>query len=368
MIKNIHIVLLLALVTISVSMVPAFADVDNAKTDFAVSVDEALAHIKAAGDDLNSNHPDVAESHLGQPLTDLYATMKPELDKTNSAMSTQLNQTLTGLGDKVIKSPTSQDAQNALNDASQALVDARTAVVGDVLYTNIHFKVDVINDLLENSIDPYGVGLVNGTIVSPIDYETATSFVWQSQQLYADIKPQLTTSEIAGIDGNYSNLLGAYNNKVSVDDVDPLTDKVKAAFSVVGGQTQDTSLSTYYANVKSLLSQAKASYASGDHDTALNLVTQAYLDNFEFIEPTLADQNATLEGNLEDSIRGDLRDMIKNGTSVSGVSAQIDMIQSQLDGVASVIPEFGPLAGSVFVLAIAAIVAIRVKGNRLTQF
>ncbi|HEX5458075.1 MAG TPA: hypothetical protein VFX64_06790 [Candidatus Nitrosotalea sp.] len=364
MMKNIHVIFLLVLVAVSVSVEPAFAQVDDEKTDFVVYVEEALAHIKAAGDDLNQNNNALAVSHVSQPLTDLYASMKPELDEYNAATSVQLQQTLASLGDKVSKS-NKQDAQNALDDASKVLTSALDAVVGDTLYDNIHFKVDVINDLLENSIDPYGVGVVNGTVVSPLDFETATSFVWQSKQLYADIKPQLTTDQISAIDTRYNDLDSAYGKKIGIGDVDPITDTVKAAFSTLGGQTASVDLSTYYANVKSLLNQAKSAYSSENTDTALNLVTQAYLDNFEFIEPTLAQSNLTLEQDLEKMIREDLRDMIKNGASSSDVSSEIDTIQSKLDSVASVVPEFGTLAGSILILAISAVIAIRIKNNKL---
>lgn len=366
MIKNIHIISLLTLVAVSISVLPAFAEsTDNKKTDFAVYVEEALAHIKAAGDDIAQNHDDIAVSHVSQPMTDLYASMKPALDESNGAMSAQLQQTLVGLGGKISKSTSKQEAQNALDDAAKALESARDAVVGDTLYDNLHFKIAIINSLLESSIDPYKAGVANDTVISPMDFETATSFVSQSKQLYAYIKPQLTSVQISEIEEKYSDLESAYDKKVSVDDVDPMTDQVKAAFSAVDGQTASVDLSTYYANVKNLLSQAKDAYSSGNADTALNLVTQAYLDNFEYLEPTLTEKNLALKQDLEKMIREDLRDMIKNGTSASDVSSEIDTIQSKLDSVASVVPEFGPLAGSILVLAVSSIIAIRIKNNKL---
>lgn len=365
MMKNIHVISLLALVAVSISITPAFAQVDNGKTDFAVYVEEALAHIKTAGDDIAQNHNDMAVSHVLQPLTDLYSSMKPELDESNVTLSIQLQQTLASLGDKIGKSTSQQDAQNALDDASKVLVSARDAVVGDTLYDNIPFKVNVINGLLENSIDPYKAGVANGTIISPIDFETATSFVWQSKQLYADIKLQLTADQVSTIEAKYGDLDSAYDKKISVDDVDPMTDKVKAAFSAIDEQAETVDLSTLLKNVKNLLNQAKDAYSGGDKDGALNLVTKAYLENFEILEPPIANSNPDLEKELEKMIREDLRGMIKSGAPASDVSSEIDTIQSKLDSVASVVPEFGPLAGSILILAISSVVAIRIKNNKL---
>lgn len=367
MIKNIHVISLLAIIVVLIfSVVPAFAQTafDDKKKDFDVYVEETLAHIKAAEDNLDQNNNDLALSHLTQPMTGLYVLMKPELDESNPALSQKIQQTLSNLGDRISKSTSRQDAQNVLDDAKQSLANARDAVVGNVLYDNIQFKVDVINDLLENTIDYYGKGVSNGTIISPVDFQTASAFVWKSKQLYADIKPQIPNDKIKEIDEHYGELSSAYEQKIGILDVDPMTDKVKHAFSMIG-QSETVDLSTLLKNVKSLLNQAKDAYSGSDKDGALNLVTKAYLENFEGLEPTIADNNPDLKKELEKMIREDLRSMIKNGAAVSDVSAEIDSIQTKLDSVASVVPEFGPLAGSVLILAISSIIAMRIKNNKL---
>lgn len=367
--KIVYTAFLLVLIVVSIfSVMPAFAQTtyDDKKKDFGVYIEETLAHIKAAENNLDQNEKDLAVTHVTQPIVELYDLMKPELDEHNTSLSEQLKQTLSDLGNKISKSTSRQDAQNTLDDAKQSLANARDAVVGDVLYDNIQFKVDVINDLLENTIDYYGKGVSNGKIISPVDFQTASAFVWQSKQLYADIKPQIQSDEIKEIDERYNDLSLAYDKKTDISDVDPMTDKVKHAFSVIG-QSETVDLSTLLKNVKSLLSQAKDAYSGGDKDKALNLVTKAYLENFEGLEPTIADNNLQLEKDLEKMIREDLRGMIKNSASVSDVTAEIDSIQSKLDSVAAIVPEFGPITVSVFALAISVIIAIRLTSNKLVS-
>lgn len=358
-------VAMLALISLSsVSVLPALAQstFDQDQTNFAVALEESIADMETASNNLGQNDKDTAVTHASLPAENLYASMKPELDEYNSTMSEQVGTMLSGLGDEVKNSPDTQTAKNYLDNAKQVLINTETAVLGETLASNIQFKIAVIRQLLEDQIDLYGASVSNGQINSTSTFQQGTGYITRSQELYGDIKSQLTPDQVFSVETAYSNLLSARDNKVPLDTEDPLTDKVKTAFG--GGTSANPDMSTYLTNVKNLINQAKSEYAAGNSTGAQDLVTNAYLNNFEYLEPTIAASNKTLDQGLETSIRTDLRDMIKNGAPVSDVSAKIDFIQSQLDSVASVVPEFGPIALGVFGLAIAVIVSTRLYRNK----
>jgi hypothetical protein len=66
---------------------------------------------------------------------------------------------------------------------------------------------------------------------------------------------------------------------------------------------------------------AMTSYAAGQNNKALEEVTDAYLEHFEFVEAPLEAVDAELTETLEDKIREDLRDMITAGKPVDEVTA-----------------------------------------------
>jgi len=185
--KTIHATFLLVLITVSIfSVVPAFAQTtyDNEKKDFDVYVEKTLAHFHAAAINLDQNNNNLASMHATHPIAELYDLMKPELDEYNSTLSEEVKQTLSDLRNKITPETSRQDAQAALDDARQLLDKARDVVVGDVLYDNIHFKIDVINELLESSIGEYEEGVSDRKVVATVEFQDASAFVWQSQQLY----------------------------------------------------------------------------------------------------------------------------------------------------------------------------------------
>ena len=63
----------------------------------------------------------------------------------------------------------------------------------------------------------------------------------------------------------------------------------------------------------------------------LNLVSEAYLDNYEFLEAPLAEVNPSLMKTIEDNMREDLRNMIKSGESYGKIKTQIQMINADLE-------------------------------------
>ncbi|NIP62925.1 MAG: PEFG-CTERM sorting domain-containing protein, partial [Nitrosopumilaceae archaeon] len=86
--------------------------------------------------------------------------------------------------------------------------------------------------------------------------------------------------------------------------------------------------------------------------TAFNLVSEAYLDNYEFIEGPLGEIDHELMIKIETDMREDLRNMIQTNAPVPQVDAQIDMILADMSEVRKVIPEFGTIAALILAVAI----------------
>ena len=83
--------------------------------------------------------------------------------------------------------------------------------------------------------------------------------------------------------------------------------------------------------IRSLLNQTIIEYQNKNSSGASALVEEAYLENYEFIEATLAEQNETLMEETEVMLREQLRDLVKSDSVEADVQTLLQKINSNLD-------------------------------------
>jgi hypothetical protein len=83
--------------------------------------------------------------------------------------------------------------------------------------------------------------------------------------------------------------------------------------------------------IRSLLNQTIIEYQNKNSSGASALVEEAYLENYEFIEAQLAEQNETLMEETEVMLREQLRDLVKSDNVEADVQTLLQKINSNLD-------------------------------------
>jgi len=360
----------LAFIAFASSSSIAFADTDyDEKLAFAGHLEETLGHFWAIEQNLNDNNAELALVHATHPIAELYALMKPDLQKNDPQLDAHVEQILMDLGKKTGKDVTRQDAEQALADAKDVVEIARTALVGDDLSKDTNFKIQLMQGLLETSKGEYEEGVANGQINLMAEFQDGSAFVWRSEQIYGEIKSDIPQHNADELDAFYVDLWDGYKARANPEDI---TTKANAIIhdldEVRGVESEETDLLNYVENIRSLLQQTKEQYAAGNTDDAQSLATKAYLDNFEYLESTIVKQNPELKDDMEQMMRVELRDMIKNGSPSSEVNAHIDKILLRMNDVAKIVPEFpfGALVAMTSVVGVV-IVITRVKGFKLIQ-
>ena len=89
------------------------------------------------------------------------------------------------------------------------------------------------------------------------------------------------------------------------------------------------------------VAQALDAYKNGDTAKAYELAASAYLDNFEGLEGSLAKQDATLLGTIENQFK-DLRDGIQAGKSLDDLTALATAIDANLDKAEQLLTSVNP--------------------------
>ena len=368
MLKSFFAILILIAVVSSASF--AFADTDyDEKLAFAGNLEETLGHFWAIEQNLDDNNAELALVHATHPIAELYDIMKPVLQKTSPDLDTQVKTILLDLGKKTGKDVTRQDAQKAIDDAKEVVEIARTALVGNELSQDTNFKMKLMQGLLDTSKGEYEEAITDGEIGMMAEFQDGSAFVWRSQQIYNEIKSELPEHEAEEIEEFYGDLWAGYDSRADPEEIATMANGIIHELDVVMGvESEDTDLLDYVENIRSLLKETKEEYAAGNTDEALSLATKAYLDNFEFLESPIAQQNPELKDEMEHMMREQLRDMIKAGAPASEVNAQIDAILAKMNDVAKIVPEFpfGALIAMTSILGV--VIAItRIKGYKLIQ-
>ncbi len=77
--------------------------------------------------------------------------------------------------------------------------------------------------------------------------------------------------------------------------------------------TKNSDVLSIINSIEDLLDQTSSEYSDGNQDIAFSLATTAYLENYEYIEGTIASKNLQLIRKIELMMRVDLRNLIQNG-------------------------------------------------------
>ncbi|MGQ0795944.1 MAG: PEFG-CTERM sorting domain-containing protein [Nitrosopumilaceae archaeon] len=362
--KKLGLLGLTVIITLSVFTIPAFAAEDE-KVVFAGYIEEMLGHFHAIENNLDEDNRQLASIHAMHPIAELYDLMAPELQEHDANLDSELRQALIELNDKTTSAGvTREQAQEAIDDARDLLQITTATVVGNE-YDRTNFKIKLMIGLLETSIAEYGEAVANGQINEMAEFQDGSAFVWRSQEIYSTIESEVPEHEAEEITEFYEDLWEAYDSKADPETVETLAGGIIHELQEVAGEEIEvTELTDYVENIRNLLAEAKEEYAAGETEQALSLATKAYLDNFEFLESAVGAQDPELNEEVEHMMREELRDMIKNGAPVEDVSSHIDEILIRMDQVAVIVPEFGPLATLVFLVAIIPIIVLGIKNQK----
>jgi small-conductance mechanosensitive channel len=84
-------------------------------------------------------------------------------------------------------------------------------------------------------------------------------------------------------------------------------------------------------NIRDLLDQVVTAYSSQNYSQAESLATEAYLENYEYIEAPLSDLDNSLTENTELMLREELRQQIQDKVPLQEIQQQIDSINNNLN-------------------------------------
>ena len=129
----------------------------------------------------------------------------------------------------------------------------------------------------------------------------------------------------------------------------------------------DEVLLQYVDNIRELLEQSRTKYAEGNIEEAKRLAMKAYIDNYEYLEDPVEEQNEELNDELEIMLREELQALMRKNASLEQVEEKIDAILERITVVEAIVPEFNSLVFLVLITAIIPVILfskVRLNGIR----
>ncbi len=209
----------------------------------------------------------------------------------------------------------------------------------------------------------------DGEIINQVEYDETVIFLERVRSIYDSVKSSLmdlSESDSQSLEENLTEMDLVVSSKGKTSAVSILVGKSLnnvAALETLAGVEEGFKVDIfhYFDEIERLLTQMKTVYRDGDSTLALDLASEAYLDNYEFIEGPLGEVDHDLMEKIEIDMREDLRNMIKNGESPDVVDAQADMIVADLAMAKMVVPEFASITLVVLAAAIASVILLSSK-------
>lgn len=227
-----------------------------------------------------------------------------------------------------------------------------------------------IYDRLNLVEEEYNEAVAEGKIINQEEYDETVVFLAKATELFEENKDaftELSESDSMNLENHLKKLNEIITTFQSPSQVSITVGKALnniATLQDLSGGVVETDVFGYIDNIKALLLQAKSEYEKGNAQLAYDLVSEAYLDNYEFVEDPLGEVDHDLMEKIEENMREELRELIQSGAPTATVNAKIDVILADLEVARSVVPEFGTIAMLILVISIVSVVAL-MKRNTL---
>lgn len=358
--------LVLAIASITSAIRPSFAQTEmEGNAEFVANIEFIRGHLEKAVENKNAGEIELAIAHAGHPIEEVYSLVEGDISSSDAALNTELKGALTALANQA-NTASVAEFESAVNAILPMLDDAVEVVIGDEV-GNAALWARAAMLLLETANLEYGEAVEGGEIVEMIEYQDATAFIHRAEVAFDAAKEEMPEHEAEEVEEFFAELNSLTGSNASPDQVATVIGGINHEFAEVFGFEEEIEAELdgwgYIDRIGELLDESAEQYEAGNAQEARALAVEAYLDNYEFIEADIAEDNRELMEQIETDLRVELVSMIDDGRPASEVAAQVDKIKTDLETARAVVtPEF-PVAAIMASLGIAGTIAYgRLRG------
>jgi S-adenosylmethionine/arginine decarboxylase-like enzyme len=317
---------------------------DVTLVEFVSSIEQIRGHLEQALINKESGNDTLAQTHSLHPIEEVYSSIEDQLVNQNSTLNQTLSAALQNLSSTVTTADL-QDFESQIGNVNMLLNNSVQTLVPSSELNNPAFNASVEGRLLHLAGHEYEEAVANGTIIEVVEYQDAQAFIHRAESIFKSSASRINQSlahEVQEVNEFFSNLNGAVNNRDNPETVETTINGIIHELAEITGLSESQLIGeetdaeeqdpiAIINNIKSLLTQLIAAYGSQDYQGAESIATEAYLENYEFIEAPLAQQDQQLMEQTEVMLREELRQMITDRVPIEQIEQHIAMINANLD-------------------------------------
>lgn len=310
--------------------------VDAETANFATNVEMIKGHMSQAITDVQNNDYSLATAHATHPIAEHYALLKEAINERDPALGTSLESGLTSFAASV-KNMTAGETRFQVAKITRMLNAATADVVTPNTWADFKFRAAVANALLAAMQEEYAEGVQGGNVIQMVEYQDAEAFTARANVLFRTFQSQLPAHEAQEAREILADLNAGIKDVKEPAAINTLAQgaihEIQEGAGIKAVAHEMTS-AEFVAKIRTLLGELKGAYAAGNYTQADSLAVEAYLDNFEHVEGPLVDAGQKqLKDDMEQLMRVQLRDMIKEKVPADQLNAHIDNILDKLGQV-----------------------------------
>jgi hypothetical protein len=324
---------------------------DVTLVEFVSSIEQIRGHLDQALINKESGNNTLAQTHSLHPIEEVYSSIEDQLVNQNSTLNQTLSGALQNLSSTVTNA-TLQDFESQIDYVNMLLNNSVQAVVpSSELNNNPAFNASVVGRLLRLAGHEYEEAVANGTIKEVVEYQDAQAFIHRAESIFKSSVSRMNQTlahEVEEVNEFFSNLNGAVNNRDDPETAETTVNGIIHRLAEITGLSESQLIGeeagaeeqdhiAIINNIKSLLTQLIAAYESQDYQGSESIATEAYLDNYEYIEIPLAQRDQQLMEQTEIMLREELRQMITDRVPIELIEQHVTMINANLDRAAELL-------------------------------
>jgi S-adenosylmethionine/arginine decarboxylase-like enzyme len=324
---------------------------DDTLVEFVSSIEQIRGHLDQAIINKESGNNTLAQAHSLHPIEEVYSSIEDQLVNQNSTLNQTLSAALQNLSSTVTDANL-QDFESQIDYVNMLLNNSvLTLVPSSELNNNPAFNASVVGHLLHLAGHEYEEAVANDTIIEAVEYQDAQAFIHRAESVFKSSASGINQSlahEVEEVNEFFSNLNGAVNNRDDPETVETTINGIIHELAEITGLSESQLIGeeagpeeqdpiAIINNIKSLLTQLVSAYRSQDYQGAESIATEAYLENYEYIELPLAQRDRQLMEQTEVMLREELRQMITNRVPIEQIEQHIAMINANLDRAAELL-------------------------------
>lgn len=312
---------------------------NSSLVDFESNIEQIRGHLDQAVANKEIGNTTLAKAHTLHPIEEIYSSIEVQIDSTDPSLNRSLSSSLGQLSNMVDNSSVEEFMTKAL-DINGLLNDTVGKVIPAQEITDSAFNLMVVGNLLSVADNEYKEAIENGQLKEIVEYQDGQAFISRASSIFNEsspLIPQEKSADVPVINEFFADLGNAVQEKSNPELVSNAIGSIIHEISEVTGINEEnisgtgSDTSAYIPEIRNLLNQTLDAYENQKYDQADTLAIQAYLDNYEFIEAPLAEQNGTLMETTELMLREDLRQLIQTRAPIEEIQEHVDKINSNLN-------------------------------------